>query len=111
MVNIKQPSERKKNHHNFYLTDDDEKLFESIRKHHSDVTLDKLIMYSLKKIYNNTNYPNDYNAMMITFLSERQSIIKKEIKQLKEILKEKEQDLEEVEALIVETMNGENNGN
>lgn len=107
MANIKQPSDRKRNHHNFYLTDSDEKILKMIMSKHSDMTLDRMVMYSLKKIYNNTNYPNDYNAILITFLSERQSIIKEEIKQLREMLEKKEKDLRNVEGMIDEVMEGE----
>ena len=106
-MNEKPPSQRKRHHLNLYLTDDDKRLLDKVMNSHRELPLDRMFIYALKKIYNNTNFPQDYNALIIAFLSERQAILTEEIQNLKQLLNQKQLDLNDITEKINEMMEGD----
>lgn len=105
MSNFKTPDRRKRNHVNVNFTDADMEKIRLVQKANPDMKLDKLIVYSLLKIYGD-NFSNDYNAQYVQSLHRRKEQLSKEIEQLRGILNEKQLDLIELEQEIEQAMEG-----
>lgn len=105
MSNFKTPERRKRNHVNVNFTDADMEKIRLVQKANPDMKLDKLIVYSLLKIYGD-NFSDDYNAQYVQSLHRRKEQLSKEIEQLREILNEKQLDLIELEQEIEQAMEG-----
>jgi hypothetical protein len=87
------------------FTDADMEKIRLVQKANPDMKLDKLIVYSLLKIYGD-NFSNDYNAQYVQSLHRRKEQLSKEIEQLRGILNEKQLDLIELEQEIEQAMEG-----
>lgn len=108
MSNNKPANERKRNHLNVNFTDADLEKVNIILNANPDMKLDKLIVYSLLKIYGE-NFESDYNAQFLQALYERKAKLSKEIEELEKMIEQKKSDLNEVEERITEVSNGTEN--
>lgn len=106
-MNIKPPSSRKRNHLNINLTDDDLERVRIIQKANPELKLDKLFVYSLLKIYGKGNFSSDYNAQYVRSLHQRKERLIRDIKRIKMMLDDKEEELSELNKEIDEVMNGD----
>ena len=106
-MNVKPPSSRKRNHININLTDDDLAKVKVIQKANPELRLDKLFVYSLLKIYGKGNFSSDYNAQYVRSLHRRKERLLKEIDEIKNILNDKEEELDDLEDEINQIMNGD----
>ena len=105
MSNYKTPDRRKRNHINVNFTDADLERIRLVQKANPDMKLDKLIVYSLLKIYGE-NFSDDYNAQYVQSLYRRKEQLSQEIEQLKKILDKKQLDMMDLESEIERVMGG-----
>lgn len=105
MSNYKSPDRRKRNHVNVNFTDADMEKIRLVQSANPDMKLDKLIVYSLLKVYGE-NFTDDYNAQYVQSLHRRKEQLSQEIEQLKKILEEKQLDMMDLETEIERVMGG-----
>lgn len=105
MSNCKSPDKRKRNHINVNFTDADLGKIRLVQKANPDMKLDKLIVYSLLKVYGG-NFSSDYNARYVQSLHIRKEKLTQEIEQLKNMLEEKEEQLRDLEYELEDVMGG-----
>ena len=106
MVNYKSPDKRKRNHINVNFTDADLEKIRIVQQANPDMKLDKLIVYSLLKVYG-SGFVGDYNARYVQSLHQRKDVLEQDIQRLKEDLERKQSDLESVNEEIDRVMRGE----